>query len=137
LQNILRREKAYHQLERRYRHFWDESGCRDGHEIYYDPQTDKVKLRRPAALAIVGWYLMAPPAKSTLTEQTTPLSAWNVIQSFDSATDYQDAKERDQQTSDKEVAGVDNGLGPSPGHNDRWTIVLLPAHHPVSSLSHC
>jgi hypothetical protein len=77
-----------------------------------------VKLRRPAALAIVGWYLMAPPAKSTLPEQTTPLSAWNVIQSFDSATDYQDAKERDQQTSDKEVAGVVNGLGPLPGHNE-------------------
>jgi len=61
---------------------------------------------------------MAPPAKSVLIPQPPPLSEWNVIQSFDSAGDCQDTKERDQQTSDKEVADLDNGLGPLPGHNE-------------------
>ncbi len=45
-------------------------------------------LRHAAALAIVGWYLMAPPfaqdGKSVLKD--APLPDWGIIGSFDSAT---------------------------------------------------
>ena len=47
-----------------------------------------MKLRHAAALALVGWYLMAPPLyeghKSNL---DAPLSEWVILDSFDSAND--------------------------------------------------
>jgi hypothetical protein len=50
-----------------------------------------MKLRHAAALALVGWYLMMPPAKpsqltgTTEVDSAASLANWSVEQSFDSA----------------------------------------------------
>jgi hypothetical protein len=40
-----------------------------------------MKLHHTAALALVGWYLMVPPAEHV----NLPISRWNHIASFDTA----------------------------------------------------
>jgi len=44
-------------------------------------------LRDAAALALVGWYLMVPPAErgTKQLDYRAPLSTWAIIQSFDTA----------------------------------------------------
>jgi hypothetical protein len=53
-----------------------------------------MKLRHAAALALVGWYLMAPPvtpcpddcgADHQHVDTAAPLSKWKMIESFDTA----------------------------------------------------
>jgi hypothetical protein len=49
-------------------------------------QYRKMDLRHAAALALVGWYLMAPPMtadKKVLTD--APFSGWLIVGSYDSA----------------------------------------------------
>ena len=46
-----------------------------------------MKLRHAAVLALVGWYLMAPPLRIRPNEGALPyppLSEWLVVQQFDS-----------------------------------------------------
>jgi hypothetical protein len=55
-----------------------------------------VKLRHAAALALVGWYLMIPPAvvehgNHRIYTKAAPLSRWSLFQSFDTAKDCQKA----------------------------------------------
>jgi hypothetical protein len=50
-----------------------------------------MKPRQAAALALVGWYLMAPPLHSVVGndqeqwDESAPLSKWKLIDSYDSA----------------------------------------------------
>ena len=39
-------------------------------------------LRHAAALAVVGWYLMAPPLYKGEVDEKAPLKEWAVLQSF-------------------------------------------------------
>jgi hypothetical protein len=41
-----------------------------------------MKSRHAAALALVGWYLMAPPLYKGEVEEKAPLKKWTVLQSF-------------------------------------------------------
>ena len=59
-----------------------------------------MNLCHAAALALVGWYLMAPPSVLTtddrgksipFADQSAPLSHWRIVQSFDSAARCQKA----------------------------------------------
>jgi hypothetical protein len=54
-----------------------------------------MKLRHAAALALVGWYLLAPPASDIgkrwlLTDDSEPLAKWKLVNSFDSASECRD-----------------------------------------------
>ena len=50
-----------------------------------------MKPRHAAALALVGWYLLAPPFAAPYTpDPTAPLSQWDHEESFDSATKCED-----------------------------------------------
>jgi hypothetical protein len=56
-----------------------------------------VKLRHAAALALVGWYLMAPstypgPNGSFVTKSTVPLRLWQNIGSYDHVVDCEDER---------------------------------------------
>jgi len=58
-----------------------------------------MKPRHAAALALVGWYLMAPPRfpkdKSPYAlDASAPLSRWHSINSFDSAVECKAEKTR-------------------------------------------
>lgn len=47
-----------------------------------------MKLRHAAALALVGWYLLAlPPEKRSLPPMSVPFSQWVILESFDKAED--------------------------------------------------
>jgi hypothetical protein len=51
----------------------------------------EMKFRHAAALALVGWYLMAPPMYSPndVVDERAPLSQWKPINSFDTAAQCQ------------------------------------------------
>lgn len=60
-----------------------------------------MKLRHAAALALVGWYLMVPPliANPNPTtggqlEVSAPLSKWEIVRSFDTAAECNEARQR-------------------------------------------
>jgi hypothetical protein len=83
-------------------------------------------LRHAAALALMGWYLMLPPYKADCQQVDThsPLSAWTVARTFDSARgckDYhrqleitvaKDGNSFQSKCHDKVVAGI-NPLDPN------------------------
>lgn len=46
-----------------------------------------MKLRHAAVLALVGWYLMVPN-----TDQTAPLSKWQIANRFDRAADCEGSR---------------------------------------------
>jgi hypothetical protein len=52
-----------------------------------------MKPRHAAALALMGWYLMAPPLKevnpNVVFDWNAPISKWIPVDSFDSAADCQ------------------------------------------------
>jgi hypothetical protein len=52
-----------------------------------------MKPRHAAALALVGWYLMAPPlyknGKHYIVVRDAPISHWKIDESFDSAAECQ------------------------------------------------
>ncbi len=57
---------------------------------------DAMKLHHAAALALVGWYLMVPPAleehsNHRIYTKAAPLSAWQMISSFDTANECKQA----------------------------------------------
>ncbi len=49
-----------------------------------------MKPRHAAALTLVGWYLMLPPATGQKT--STPISEWRITASYDSAAECEIAK---------------------------------------------
>jgi hypothetical protein len=51
-----------------------------------------MKLRHAAALALIGWYLMAPPIYTPAyrVDLSAPISAWDIIGSFNTASDCTD-----------------------------------------------
>jgi len=57
-----------------------------------------MKLRHAAALALVGWYLMAAPTlrnprnDAFTVDLNAPLSAWEILDSYYSATDCEMAQ---------------------------------------------
>ena len=62
-----------------------------------------MNLRHAAALALVGWYLMAPPTLSIgdtsdiksgrwRTKVSAPVREWQILESFDSASDCENMK---------------------------------------------
>jgi hypothetical protein len=54
-----------------------------------------MKPRHAAALALVGWYLMAPPMNPDKNVRVNaPLSQWQIVDSFDNAQDCHDKKAR-------------------------------------------
>jgi hypothetical protein len=57
-----------------------------------------MKLRHAAALALVGWYLMMPPASSLDPDSSTylakaPLSQWKTVKRFDSKLECEEQAE--------------------------------------------
>ena len=58
-----------------------------------------MKLRHTAALALVGWYLMLPPAgQASLCDPDAPISRWKIVRSFDRADDCKDVYVRGVKT---------------------------------------
>ena len=63
-----------------------------------------MNLRHAAALALVGWYLMAPsvtyPGDSVtrLGDPSDPISTWTIEHSFDSARECEQAKQTIEQS---------------------------------------
>jgi hypothetical protein len=57
-----------------------------------------VTLRHAAALALLGWYLMVPPAHiangTIQTYSDAPLSKWGIHSSYDTAKEYEKAREQ-------------------------------------------
>jgi hypothetical protein len=43
--------------------------------------------RHPAALALVGWYLLAPPLYKGEVDEKAPLKEWTVLRSFGTVTE--------------------------------------------------
>jgi hypothetical protein len=74
-----------------------------------------MKPRHAAALALIGWYLMTPPAltgASTLgapvyTDVDAPISKWNIVESFDSARACQDSIKKQLASIQKHPEGCD------------------------------
>jgi hypothetical protein len=67
-----------------------------------------MNLRRTAALVLVGWYLMVPPAKSSKTLEAdfnAPLGQWSILRSFDAADACEKAKADFQKKSPEPPAG--------------------------------
>ena len=48
-----------------------------------------MKPRHAAALALVGWYLMAPPTSANRVWAQAPLAQWKILRSYDSASECQ------------------------------------------------
>ena len=46
-----------------------------------------MNLRHAAALALVGWYLIVPPATGDSFDKNAPVSKWRQPAAFDSAAD--------------------------------------------------
>jgi hypothetical protein len=56
-----------------------------------------VKPRHATALALVGWYLMSPPlapGRHGQIEKSVLLSQWDILESFDSASECETALSR-------------------------------------------
>jgi hypothetical protein len=51
-----------------------------------------MKPRHAAALALVGWYLMAPPLEGPNVDPFAPLSKWVVIKAYATPTACSDAQ---------------------------------------------
>ncbi len=63
-----------------------------------------MKPRHAAALALAGWYLIAPPLDSGGNVLgKTPLPQWQIIASYDSAYACQESKSNEMQTSRADI----------------------------------
>ena len=56
-----------------------------------------MKLRHAVALALVGWYLMAPPMRKGAPNYHAPLGSWNMSKAYDSARDCEADREAAKQ----------------------------------------
>jgi hypothetical protein len=70
------------------------------------PQGDEVKPRHAAALALVGWYLMAPPVLAPKNEppylnEHAEYQDWQKLKSFDSQEHCEDGRKRAKQSTAK------------------------------------
>jgi len=63
-----------------------------------------VRFRHSAALALVGWYLMAPPPEG---RAEAPLSRWKLLQSYDSAATCERERGKEVTEATKELDSVD------------------------------
>jgi hypothetical protein len=93
-------------------------------------------LRHSAALTLVGWYLMIianPPSRVwgwwyQITDEARPLSDWEIVQSFDSATDCRQVRQQFQQLASAMQAMYDQ-LSPNVDVIDDLTERLLLMKH--------
>jgi hypothetical protein len=53
--------------------------------------------RPAAALALIGWYLMAPPMHNGAPNYDAPLRSWNMSKAYDSARDCEADREAAKQ----------------------------------------
>ena len=58
-----------------------------------------MRLRHVTALALVGWYLMAPPLVNDQSQPDAPISRWTIIKSFDSAMECENRASELRQSS--------------------------------------
>ncbi|HEY6418785.1 MAG TPA: hypothetical protein VIX59_07275 [Candidatus Binataceae bacterium] len=66
-----------------------------------------MKLRHAAAFALVGWYLMLPPAAkwmAQLLETGKPLSEWDAQESFDTAQECKAAQRKIENFLESELS---------------------------------
>lgn len=75
-----------------------------------------MKFQHTATLALVGWYLMAPPYHVVLRQGTiahfdiqfdAPISTWQIEDSFDSATQCAADRDRRGMSSMKDLPGLE------------------------------
>ena|SRR5208337_381242 len=75
-----------------------------------------MNIRHAAALALVGWYLMAPPFHHKNTgvidsvESEAPLSTWTLIDSFDTAAECRSGHEKN--IAAERLSGQSSHLSP-------------------------
>jgi hypothetical protein len=75
-----------------------------------------MKIRNAAALALLGWYLMAPPQTRTWWigekryDDAAPLSRWTVEQSFDKAELCEAARLATQQQAGDAAIHTDHAV---------------------------
>lgn len=62
-------------------------------------------LRHAAALALVGWYLMAPPMGEKKPDFHAPLSKWTIELAFDSALECDAAMRKWHENAEKALQG--------------------------------
>jgi hypothetical protein len=55
-----------------------------------------MNLRHAAALAVVGWYLLAPPLAGKEVHNEWPLSSWTLLDSYDTAAECRAELEANQ-----------------------------------------
>jgi hypothetical protein len=68
-----------------------------------------MNLRHATALTLVGWYLMTPPSlKPSDNADNPPFGRWSILQSFDSATACERARNRTTTRASKQPV---NGEG--------------------------
>ena len=76
-----------------------------------------MKLRHPAALVLVGWYLMVPPflkdqsGALTQSDASAPLKKWEVLESFNSAAACEEEKARKPSQESKAIKQIGQGAG--------------------------
>lgn len=80
------------------------------------PQGSETNLRRAAASALAGWYLMAPPLNSDLkVDYHASLSKWALVASYDSAAECEKKRHHDLMqaaaaSGDSESAELSRGV---------------------------
>jgi len=67
-----------------------------------------MKLRHSAALALVGWYLMTPPA---IRGNSAPFTEWGTAGTFDSGDECEKARQALFQKGQKTLGGRDASIG--------------------------
>jgi hypothetical protein len=85
-------------------------------------------IRHAAALALVGWYLMVPPAMPGIHEvnQSAPLSQWNIRRKFPHSQGCEAAKAR---LHDQALAAQteNDAMNPRRGGNPGLRCILCQA----------
>jgi hypothetical protein len=61
-----------------------------------------------AALALAGWYLMAPPLGGGAIKTTAPLEQWRVVAAFDSADKCNDRQKQDLEDAHERARTTEN-----------------------------
>ena len=89
--------------------------------------TASMKTRPAAALALVGWYLMVPPANLSKTDAyKQPLNRWVIVRSFDTADDCEDFQDTFFESSrEAETLGT-----LSPAHRDYMFATCVASDDP-------
>ncbi len=78
-------------------------------------------LRHAAALALTGWYLMAPPYLPSRTKPPPPLNQWRPLKQFDDLTQ---CKKELAKPIVVELANLSPLVGP--GAFNHWAMAAIP-----------